>query len=172
MEATMAKQWSRRPAMTIDPNKRYTATLTTENGDIKLELFPKEAPETVNSFVFLAREGYYENVTFHRVIPGFVAQGGDPTGTGSGGPGYTIPDEVNSHKHGDGALAMAKTAAPNSAGSQFYITLGPQAFLDRDYTVFGQVIDGMDVVKKIRERDPARDRKPGDRIVKITIDES
>jgi cyclophilin family peptidyl-prolyl cis-trans isomerase len=167
----MAKRWAAKPDMTIDSSKEYTATLATEHGSIRLQLHAKEAPETVNSFVFLAKQGYYEGVTFHRVIPGFVAQGGDPTGTGTGGPGYTIPDEVNENKHGEGALAMAKTAAPNSAGSQFYITLAPQPSLDRDYTVFGQVIEGMDVVRKIRERDPSSDRQPGDKILSIEIEE-
>lgn len=168
----MPKQWSRRPEMVLDPAKTYHATMSTAHGKIRFELFSKEAPETVNSFVFLAREGFYDGVTFHRVIPGFVAQGGDPTGTGMGGPGFTIPDEVNSHKHGEGALAMAKTNTPNSGGSQFYITLAPTPFLDRDYTVFGRVAAGMDVVKKVRSRDPDRDRQPGDAILSIEIEES
>lgn len=168
----MTMRWAKRPEMAIDGPKTYHATMTLKHGTIRLELFPKEAPETVNSFVFLVRQGYYDGVTFHRVIPNFVAQGGDPSGTGAGGPGYMIPDEVNSHKHVEGALAMAKTAAPNTAGSQFYITLVPTPSLNSDYTVFGQVVEGMDVVKKIRHRDPARDREPGDSITSITIEES
>jgi cyclophilin family peptidyl-prolyl cis-trans isomerase len=169
----MAKSWSKRPDMAIDRNKTYQATLKLDHGDVRIQLFANDAPETVNSFVFLAREGYYDGVTFHRVIPDFVAQAGDPTGTGSGGPGYTIPDEVNTNKHGEaGAVAMAKTNAPNSGGSQFYITLAPTPFLDRDYTVFGRVVEGMDAVKKIRPRDPDRDRAPGDAIKAIEIEEA
>lgn len=169
----MAKQWDKRPAMALDPNKTYHATLKLAHGDVKIQLFAKDAPETVNSFVFLSREGYYDGVTFHRVIPGFVAQGGDPSGTGMGGPGYNVPDEVNQNKHGEpGAVAMAKTAAPNSAGSQFYITLAPTPFLDKDYTVFGRVVEGIEAVSKIRPRDPDRDRAPGDAIQGIEISES
>lgn len=162
------------PEMVIDVDKQYVATIEMEKGgEIRIELFPKEAPQTVNNFVYLARQGYYDGVTFHRVIPGFVAQGGDPTGTGAGGPGWTIPDEVNPHKHTEGAVAMAKTAQPNSAGSQFYITLAPQPALDGTYTVFGRVVDGMDVVRSITPRDPSRDPSapPGDRIATIRVEE-
>jgi peptidyl-prolyl cis-trans isomerase B (cyclophilin B) len=150
------------PAMTIDASKSYAATLLTSKGTIELSLDPKAAPITVNSFVFLAREKYYDGLTFHRVEPNFVIQGGDPSGDGTGGPGYTIPDEENSLKHVDGALAMAKSRAPNSAGSQFYITLGAQPDLDGNYTVFGAVTSGLDVVKKI---------VVGDTITTITITE-
>lgn len=165
------KTYSKEPPLTIDENKQYFATIKMDIGDIRLELFPKEAPHTVNSFVFLAREGFYDGVTFHRVIPGFVAQAGDPTGTGRGGPGYTIPDEVNSHKFLDGSLGMAKTAAPNSGGSQFFIDYAPQPNLDGGYTVFGQIVSGRDVLDKIAPRDPATATTPGTKINTITIEE-
>ena len=157
--------------MTIDQNKKYFATIKMDIGDIRLELYPKEAPQSINSFVFLAREGYYDGVTFHRVIPGFVAQAGDPDGTGRGGPGYTIPDEVNAHKFLDGSLGMAKTAAPNSAGSQWFIDYAPQTALDGGYTVFGQLVSGRDVLDKIKPRDPATATTPGTVINTIVIEE-
>jgi peptidylprolyl isomerase len=159
--------------MTIDVNKKYFATIKMDIGDIKIELYPKDAPETVNSFVFLARQHYYDGITFHRVIPGFVAQAGDPTGTGSGGPGYTVKDEVNARKFLDGTVGMAKTAAPNSAGSQFFIDYAPQPNLDGGYTVFGQVVEGRDVLDKITPRDPSRNPNlpPGTKINTIEIDE-
>ena len=168
------------PAMTIDPNKQYFATIKMDIGDIKLELFPKEAPRHVNSFVFLSREGYYDGVAFHRVIKGFVAQGGDPTGTGSGGPGYTVPLEVNpARKHLDGSLAAARTQDPNSAGSQFFINYAAQPNLDPGpngpgYTVFGGVVEGRDVLDKITPRDPSKpgaDRIACTRINTIEIEE-
>jgi len=153
------------PAMTIDVNKSYIATIKTAKGDIVAELYPRDAPQHVNNFVFLAREGFYNNLTFHRVVPGFVIQGGDPLDTGTGGPGYGIPPEIKG-KHTKGALAMARRAGPAqttpSSGSQFYITLAPQPHLDGEYTVFGQVIRGMDVVEKIAV---------GDVIQTITIEE-
>lgn len=150
------------PAMTIDKAKTYTATMVTAKGTITLELNAAAAPITVNNFVFLARHGYYDGLKFHRVVAGFVIQGGDPEGTGEGGPGYTIADEKTGLKHTDGALAMAKTSAPNSAGSQFYICLGAQPSLDANYTVFGQVTAGQDVPKQIAV---------GDAITKVTIEE-
>lgn len=150
------------PPMTIDTSKAYSATLVTAKGTIELSLDAKAAPVTVNNFVFLAREGYYDGLTFHRVDPGFVIQGGDPAGNGSGRPGYTIPDEASGLEHVDGALAMAKTPEPNSAGSQFYITLGAQHSLDGRYTVFGAVTSGNDVPKAIAR---------GDRITSVTITE-
>jgi len=166
------KTYSAAPPMTIDQNKRYFATIKMDIGDIKLELYPKDAPQHVNSFVFLARDGFYDGVTFHRVIPGFVAQAGDPTGTGRGGPGYNIPDEVNSCRFLDGTLGMAKTAAPNSAGSQWFIDYAPQPNLDGGYTVFGQLIEGRDVLDRIAPRDPARATEPGTVINTIVIEES
>jgi len=165
------KTYSAPPPMTIDPNKKYFATIKMDIGDIKLELYPKNAPVTVNNFVFLARDHYYDGVTFHRVIPGFVAQAGDPTGTGSGGPGYTIKDEVNSAKFLDGTIGMAKTAAPNSAGSQWFIDYAPQPSLDGGYTTFGQVVEGRDVLDKIAPRDPQRATTPGTKINTIEIEE-
>jgi cyclophilin family peptidyl-prolyl cis-trans isomerase len=159
------------PPMTIDQNKQYFATIKTEVGDMKLELYPKDAPRHVNSFVFLSREGFYEGVTFHRVIPGFVAQAGDPTGTGSGGPGYNVPDEVNERTFEDGTLGMAKTAAPNSAGSQWFICYAPQPSLNGGYTVFGQLVEGRDILDKITPRDPGRATAPGTKILSIEIEE-
>lgn len=165
------KTYAAPPPLTIDPNKKYFATIKMDIGEIRLELYPKDAPQHVNNFVFLAREGYYDGVTFHRVVPGFVAQAGDPTGTGSGGPGYTIKDEVNSHKFLDGTLGMAKTSAPNSAGSQWFIDLAPAPNLDGGYTVFGQLVSGRDVLDKIAPRDPARATTPGTKINTIVIEE-
>jgi cyclophilin family peptidyl-prolyl cis-trans isomerase len=142
--------YSAPPEMQIDPEKNYFATISTSKGDIVAMLFADKAPMTVNNFVFLAREGFYDGVIFHRVEPGFVIQGGDPLGTGAGGPGYTVPAEIGL-PHTEGALAMARQSdAVNperaSSGSQFYITLTPTPQLDGAYTVFGQVIEGMDVV--------------------------
>jgi len=165
------KTYPAAPPMTIDQNKKYFATIKMDIGDIRLELYPKEAPVSVNSFVFLSRDGYYDGVTFHRVIPGFVAQAGDPEGTGRGGPGYTIKDEVNSHKFVDGSLGMAKTSAPNSAGSQWFIDYAPQPNLDGGYTVFGQLVSGRDVLDKITPRDPATATQPGTKINTIVIEE-
>ncbi len=150
------------PAQVVDENKSYKATLVTSKGTIELSLDVKKAPVTVNSWVFLAKEKFYDGLTFHRVVPDFVIQGGDPKGDGTGGPGYTIKDESNDLLHTEGALAMAKTSAPNSAGSQFYITLAPQASLDGKYTVFGKVDSGMDVVKSIVK---------GDTITSVTVKE-
>lgn len=140
------------PPMTIDPQKSYTATIETVRGDLMCELFAADAPETVNNFVFLAREGFYDGVIFHRVVADFVIQGGSPTGTGSGGPGYQFEDEFSSHKHVAGALSMAN-AGPNTNGSQFFITFSPQPHLDGKHSVFGQLVSGMDVMLKIREGD-------------------
>jgi peptidyl-prolyl cis-trans isomerase B (cyclophilin B) len=136
-----------------------------------VELFARDAPKTVNNFVFLAREGFYNGTTFHRVIPGFMAQGGDPTGTGRGGPGYTFEDEFSQRRHGVGALSMAN-AGPNTNGSQFFITYTPQPALDGRHTVFGRVIQGMDVLNRLRPRDPNQNPDyRGDTILRITITE-
>jgi peptidylprolyl isomerase len=165
------------PPMTIDVEKTYFATIETEKGDIRIQLFPDIAPETVNSFVFLAREGFYDGLTFHRVIPGFVAQGGDPTGAGAGGPGYTLPDEFSDRPFKEGSVGMAKTPQPNSAGSQFFICLKPQedsprcSDLTGSYTLFGEVVAGMDVAESLTPRDPATATGPGDKIITITIEE-
>ncbi len=159
--------------MVIDVNKKYTATIKTVKGDIVCELYPQDAPVTVNSFVSLARKGYYNGCTFHRVIPGFMAQGGDPTGTGSGGPGYQFQNEISARKHVTGTLSMAHSSLPNSNGSQFFICYQPQPALDGKYTVFGQVIQGMDVVNKLTPRDPTQNPTfTGDVINEIDIAES
>lgn len=158
------QQWSRPPAMQIDPEKTYRATIETNKGTIELELYPQHAPKTVNNFVFLAKEGFYDGVSFHRVIQNFVIQGGDPTGTGRGGPGYQFEDEVkgNSLTHETGVISMAN-AGPNTNGSQFFITHAPQPHLNGRHTVFGKVIDGMDVVYAIRQ---------GDKMTGVAISES
>ena len=142
--------------MTIDVNKTYIATIVTAKGTIKLQLLPKVAPNTVNAFVFLAREGFYDGLTFHRIVPGFVAQGGDPKGDGTGGPGYTLKAEFNKRKHVRGTVAMARSQHPDSAGSQFYICFAPATHLDNNYTVFGQVTSGMDVVDRLKAGDKMR----------------
>ncbi|MCY3568508.1 MAG: peptidylprolyl isomerase [Chloroflexi bacterium] len=141
-------------------------------GTIVIDLYEELAPQHVNNFVFLAREGYYDAVTFHRIIHGFMAQGGDPTGSGSGGPGYTIAAEFNDTPHVRGVLSMARTADPNSAGSQFFIVYDTAAHLDGQYTAFGEVISGMDVVDAFPERDPFdASAPPGPQIASITISE-
>jgi peptidyl-prolyl cis-trans isomerase B (cyclophilin B) len=147
--------------MTIDTSKQYTATIETGKGNLVLELFASDVPVTVNNFVFLAREGFYDGTTFHRVIPDFMAQGGDPVGTGTGGPGYKFADEFTEHAHSAGALSMANSG-PNTNGSQFFITYTLQPHLDNHHSVFGQLKDGMDVLKAI---------KNGDTIIRITIEE-
>lgn len=180
--------YSAPPAMDIDPNKTYLATIETEKGDIVVELFTDKAPNTVNNFVFLARQGFYDDTTFHRVIPGFMAQAGDPTGTGTGGPGYRFPDEFHPNLKHDrpGILSMANSGA-NTNGSQFFLTYEATPWLDaydengalrdcarRDvscHAVFGRVSDGMDVLQVLKPRDPGRASTPGDRIKAIRIEE-
>ena len=162
------------PEMTIDPSKFYYATIATEQGDIKVQLFADRAPMTVNNFVFLAREGFYDNTTFHRVLADFMAQAGDPTGTGMGGPGYNFADEFWPGATFDrrGLLAMAN-AGPGTNGSQFFITFAPTPWLDGNHTIFGEVIEGDDVLGKITLRDPQGGAtEPGDLIKSITIEES
>ncbi len=153
------KRYSQPENMNLDASKTYHATIDTDKGQIVCLLYPDVAPKTVNAFAFLAGEGFYDGLSFHRVEPGFVIQGGDPLGNGTGGPGYNLPAEFNERPHKEGALAMARAQSPNSAGSQFYITLAPTPFLDRNYTVFGEVIEGMDVVKKIRKGDKMKSVK-------------
>jgi cyclophilin family peptidyl-prolyl cis-trans isomerase len=161
------------PDGNLDVSKRYSAIVKTEKGALRLELFADDAPRTVENFVNLARAGFYDGTTFHRVIPGFMVQGGDPTGTGRGGPGYQFGDEISPRRRHDsaGILSMAN-AGPNTNGSQFFITYSPTPHLDGKHTVFGRITEGMDVLRRIRERDPARDRSPGDRIETIEIEES
>ncbi|MDO8715528.1 MAG: peptidylprolyl isomerase [Dehalococcoidales bacterium] len=161
------KSYSAPPPMKIDTGKQYTAKIETSKGRLVLELYT-DVPVTANNFIFLAREGFYDNTTFHRIIPDFMAQGGDPTGTGRGGPGYSFADEFTrdasgalEHTHGTGSLSMAN-AGPNTNGSQFFITYEPQPHLDGKHSVFGQLMVGMDVLKKLQN---------GDAITKITIEE-
>jgi cyclophilin family peptidyl-prolyl cis-trans isomerase len=166
------KSYDRAPEMALEPGYEYYAYFVTEKGPVKVRLFAEEVPETVNNFVFLARDGYFDGTTFHRVIADFMVQGGDPTGTGTGDPGYKIPDEFHPGLRHDkpGVLSMAN-AGPNTGGSQFFITHVATPWLDDRHAVFGEVVDGMDVVGAIRERDPQRDREPGDRIERIEIEE-
>jgi cyclophilin family peptidyl-prolyl cis-trans isomerase len=167
------KQYDSAPPMLIDTNKQYTATVKMENGgEFVIDLYPDKAPLTVNSFVFLANQGYFDGVSFHRVIDGFMAQGGDPTGTGTGGPGYMFRNESNDLKFDKpGVVAMAN-AGPDTNGSQFFITYGPQDYLNGSYTIFGQVTSGMDVVNSITRRDPQSNPSfTGDLIKSITISE-
>jgi peptidyl-prolyl cis-trans isomerase B (cyclophilin B) len=156
------KQWSSPPPLTLDVQRAYQVLIETEKGAIKLELYAQHAPQTVNNFIFLTREGFYDGVTFHRVIADFVIQGGDPTGTGRGGPGYKFPDEIqgNPLKHETGSLSMAN-AGPGTNGSQFFITHSPQPHLDGKHTVFGKVVAGQDVVAAIR---------PGDKMLRVRIE--
>jgi cyclophilin family peptidyl-prolyl cis-trans isomerase len=158
--------------MAIDPKKTYTATFKTDKGNFVIELFADKTPKTVNNFVFLCREKFYDGVTFHRVIKGFMAQGGDPTGTGTGGPGYKFGDEFHPalRHNAPGILSMAN-AGPGTNGSQFFITHVPTPHLDNKHSVFGKVIQGLDIVLSIPERDPMRAREPGTRITTIEITE-
>jgi peptidyl-prolyl cis-trans isomerase B (cyclophilin B) len=160
----MSKQYSVAPPLAIDPAKNYAATIETSRGSIIVDLFPKEAPKTVNNFVFLAREGFYDGTTFHRVIDNFMIQGGDPTASGRGGPGYKFEDELGAgyKKHQVGSLSMAN-AGPNTNGSQFFITHIATDWLNGKHTVFGQVRSGQDVVNKVKQ---------GDTIKSITIEEA
>lgn len=148
------KQWDSAPEMTIDTSKTYRIEMKTNRGTIVLEMYPEHAPKTVNNFVFLTREGFYDGVSFHRVINDFVIQGGDPTGSGMGGPGYKFEDETagNPLKHETGVMSMAN-AGPNTNGSQFFITHSPQPHLDGRHTVFGKVVEGMNVVNGIQQGD-------------------
>lgn len=149
--------------MQIDPQETCRVTIETNRGDIELELYPKYAPKTVNNFVFLAQEGFYNGLVFHRVIRDFMIQGGDPTGTGRGGPGYKFEDELaqNPLRHETGVISMAN-AGPNTNGSQFFITHSPQPHLDGMHTVFGKVLDGQEVVNTIQQ---------GDKMLKVTVDD-
>ncbi len=169
------KQYSTPPEMVIDKTLSYKANIELEKGGtIVIDLLVNEAPKTVNNFVFLARDNDYDGVSFHRVIPGFMAQSGDPTGTGSGGPGYNFDDEFheNARHDSEGILSMANRGVINGMGtngSQFFITYAPTPHLDNHHSVFGKVTEGMDVVKSISERDPGSSTQQGDVIKKITI---
>jgi cyclophilin family peptidyl-prolyl cis-trans isomerase len=159
--------------MTIDPKKTYTALINTEKGDMTLQLFADKVPNTVNNFVFLSRQGFYDGTIFHRVIADFMVQGGDPTGTGTGGPGYRFEDEINPDLRHDkpGVLSMAN-AGPNTNGSQFFITHVSTPWLDGKHAVFGEITEGMDVLLSIPPRDPQRPQSPGVKIDSVTILES
>jgi peptidylprolyl isomerase len=167
------KQYSAAPPMLIDITKQYFATVVmAKGGEFVIQLYPDKAPITVNSFVFLARQGFYNGVTFHRVIEGFMAQGGDPTGIGSGGPGYSFINEQNDLKFDKAGVVAMANAGPNTNGSQFFIMFGPYGLSENDYTIFGQVISGMDVVNGITPRDPTQNPAfSGDAIASITITE-
>jgi peptidyl-prolyl cis-trans isomerase B (cyclophilin B) len=167
------KQYDKPGDAKIDPNKKYTATIDTSEGKMVAELYPKLAPGHVNSFVFLAREKFFDGLTFHRVIKGFMLQGGDPTGTGAGGPGYKLKAEFNDTKHEKGILSMARTQDPDSAGSQFFVMHATSPHLDGKYTVFGKVIEGLDVIDKIATTEvDGRDRPTKDVVIKtVTIEE-
>ncbi|GAB4205580.1 MAG: hypothetical protein OHK0022_31800 [Roseiflexaceae bacterium] len=168
------KSYPAAPPLTIDATKSYTATITTPRGDIVIKLRPDLAPQTVNSFIFLARDGFFDGLTWHRVIPGFVAQGGDPEGTGTGGPGYNVPAEFTDKVLFDrpGLVAMARRGDDiNSNGSQFFITLAPTESLNNQYTIFGEVVQGLDIVNGIPQRDPDSATAPGEQMLKITIQE-
>ena len=169
----MAKQWTKPPEMQIDPKKKYKARMETDKGTMVIELFADKAPKTVNNFVFLAREGFYEGIMFHRVISNFMAQGGDPTGRGSGGPGYRFADEFHpSLRHDKAGILSMANSGPNTNGSQFFITHGPTPHLDNRHAVFGQVVEGMDVLMSIPPRDPGNVNAPAVRIKQITIEEN
>ena len=166
------KQWNKPPEFTLDLKKKYSATFSTDKGDIVLELFADKTPATVNNFIFLAREGFYDGTIFHRVINGFMAQGGDPTGTGRGGPGYRFADEFHpSLKHDKPGILSMANAGPGTNGSQFFITHGPTPHLDGKHAVFDRVVEGMDVVLAIPERDPMQASAPGVAMNSVVITE-
>jgi peptidyl-prolyl cis-trans isomerase B (cyclophilin B) len=162
MPSQPAKSLNSPIPMVIDVNKKYSAVIKTAKGDLALELYPQDAPVTVNSFVSLARKGFYNGLTFHRIIPGFMAQGGDPTGTGSGGPGYKFQDEFSSRTHQAGSLSMANSG-PGTNGSQFFICYAPQPHLNGKHTVFGQLTQGMDILTQLAN---------GDKMTEVIITES
>lgn len=165
-------KWNTQPEMKIDPKKQYTATLKTDVGDIVVKLFADKTPKTVNNFVFLAKEGFYNDTIFHRVIDDFMVQGGDPTGTGMGGPGYKFSDEFDSSLKHDkpGILSMAN-AGPNTNGSQFFITHIPTPWLDNKHSVFGEVTEGLDVLFSIPARDPSKRNSPAVKLLSVDINE-
>jgi len=170
---TNIKQWTSPPTMTIDVKKQYFADVKmAKGGDFVIQLYPDKAPITVNSFVFLARQGFFNGVTFHRVLEGFMAQGGDPTGTGQGGPGYQFVNETNDLSFDKAGVVAMANAGPDTNGSQFFITFGPRPQLNGGYTIFGQVISGMDVVNAITRRNPAQNPTfQGDSMESVSITE-
>jgi cyclophilin family peptidyl-prolyl cis-trans isomerase len=168
-----AKQFKSCPSFTLDTSKQYIATLHTEKGDIVIQLYADKVPLAVNSFVFLAKQGWFNGVTFHRVIPGFVAQAGDPSGTGQGGPGYFFKNEVSDLKYDKPGVVGMANSGPDTNGSQFFITYAPQPTFDGNYTIFGQVLKGLDVLESLTARDPSQsgDLPAGDKILNVTIEE-
>lgn len=168
-EPEIVRFYEAAPPMEIDVEQAYEAVITLESGDeVRLELLPEAAPGYVNNFVFLARNHFYDGLTFHRVVPGFIAQAGDPTGTGFGGAGYDLPEETNELDFTSGVLSMAKAGATTS-GSQFFITLSPTPQLEGSFTVFGRVTDGLEVLRSFEARDPVASETPGQRIASIEI---
>jgi cyclophilin family peptidyl-prolyl cis-trans isomerase len=169
----MPKQWKTAPNMNIDAKRDYRARIETDMGVVVLRLFADRAPRTVNNFVFLARQGFYDGTMFHRVIKDFMAQGGDPTGTGTGGPGYRFEDEFHTELKHDrpGILSMAN-AGPNTNGSQFFITYAPTPWLDGKHSIFGEVADGLTVLNSIPARDPSRASAPAVKIISLTIEDA
>ena len=167
------KQFRQCPPFSVDPKKQYIATLHMEKGDIVIQLFADKAPLAVNSFVFLARQGWFNGVTFHRVIPGFMAQAGDPSGTGQGNPGYFFNNETSDLKFDKPGMVGMANSGPNTNGSQFFITYAPSAHLNGTYTVFGQVLSGLDIAEKLTPRDPSQGitLPPGDKILNVDIEE-
>ena len=166
-------QWSQPPAMALEPGKSYSATFKTDKGDIIVMLFADKTPRTVNNFVFLARQGFYNGTIFHRVIANFMAQGGDPTGTGTGGPGYRFADEFNpALKHDKPGILSMANAGMNTNGSQFFITHVPTPWLDNKHSVFGEVVKGMDVLMAIPERDPQQRNNPAVKLISVEIEEA
>lgn len=166
------KSWKNPPEFNIDLKKQYSAELNTDVGKIVIKLFADKTPKTVNNFVFLAKEGYYDETIFHRVIDDFMVQGGDPTGTGMGGPGYKFSDEFHPSLRHDkpGILSMAN-AGPNTNGSQFFVTHVPTPWLDNKHSVFGEVTEGMDVLLSIPSRDPSKRNSPAVKLLSVTITE-
>lgn len=170
--STQPKQWNTPPEMEIDPQKDYSAILKTDKGEIKVDLFAEKAPKTVNNFVFLASQGFYDGTIFHRVIKDFMAQGGDPTGSGRGGPGYKFPDEFNPElRHNQKGILSMANAGPNTNGSQFFITYGPTPWLDDKHSVFGKVSDedSYEVLASIPPRDPQRPESPSVKLQEVEI---
>jgi cyclophilin family peptidyl-prolyl cis-trans isomerase/protein-disulfide isomerase len=168
------RQFTSCPPVTVQPNRQYIATLHTEKGEIVIQLFPDKAPMTVNSFLFLAQEGWYDKITFHRVIPDLFAQTGDPSGTGKGNPGYYIITEIDpTLKFNQPGMVAMVNSGPDTSGSQFFITYGPAAQYDGQYTIFGQVLSGMEVVEALSPRDaqPGAETPPGDQLLSVSIEE-
>jgi cyclophilin family peptidyl-prolyl cis-trans isomerase len=167
------KQFTQCPPFNVDPKKQYIATVHTEKGDIVIQLLPDKAPLAVNSFLFLAGQGWFNGVTFHRVISGFAAQAGDPSGTGRGNPGYFFNNEISDLKFDKPGMVGMANSGPNTNGSQFFITFRPAEHLDGKYTIFGQVISGLDVAEKLTLRDPEQGGQlpPGDKILSVDVEE-